>query len=241
MAGSASRRQSRPKIKQELHMTIDRSNPVLTGNAPLRASTRMSKLVLAGVMATQLAALPLLAHASEAAPAGTKLPATAKLPTGFTAYGSTPIEGGECIAGNATKEGLDGRAFVYVKDVRTQQPRWVTAIPLPSDWYQNRATHCFAMGGSLFVLVQSDTSQRSSISQTLLNVVELSPATGKILANQDADVPGVDAGYSSWVDKGNEGFHEDKGQIKISGQYFLMNDPNKRIPFTAALPAHASK
>ncbi|HVI55557.1 MAG TPA: hypothetical protein VM621_10965 [Luteibacter sp.] len=222
-------------------MTIDRSKPAFAGIVPPRPSPRISALVLAGVMAIQLGAPPLRAHASEASPAATRQPATAKLPKGFTAYGSAPIEGGECIAGNVTEEGLDGRAFVYVKDARTQQPRWVAAIPLRSDWYQNRATHCFAMGGSLFVLVQSDTSQRSSISQTLLNVVELSPATGRILANQDADVPGVDAGYSSWVDKGNEGFHEDKGQIKISGQYFLMNDPNKRIPFTATLPAHASK
>ncbi|PTR33096.1 hypothetical protein C8J98_104312 [Luteibacter sp. OK325] len=222
-------------------MTIDRSKPVHASDAPLRASRRMSKLLLAGVLATQLAVLPLLGHASEAVPVATKLPAAAKLPKGFTAYGSTPIEGGECVAGDATREGLDGRAFVYFKDAKTQQPRWITAIPLPSDWYQNRATHCFAMGGSLFVLVQSDTSQRTSISQTLLNVVELSPTTGKIVANQDADVPGVDAGYSSWVDKGNEGFHEEKGQIKISGQYFLMSDPNKRIPFTVTLPAHASK
>jgi hypothetical protein len=222
-------------------MTIDRSNPTHAGDAPLRASRRMSKLLLAGALAAQLAVLPLLAHASEALPVATKLPAAAKLPKDFTAYGSTPIEGGECVAGDATREGLDGRAFVYFKDAKTQQPRWITAVPLPSDWYQSRATHCFAMGGSLFVLVQSDTSQRSSISQTLLNVVELSPTTGKIVANQDADVPGVDAGYSSWVDKGNEGFHEEKGQIKISGQYFLMSDPNKRIPFTATLPAHASK
>ena len=136
---------------------------------------------------------------------------------------------------------MDGRAFVYVKDTGTQKTRWVTSIPLPSQWHQNRATHCFAMHGSLFVLVQTDTSQRTSISQTLLNVVELSPTTGKIIASQDADVPGVDASYSSWVDKGNEGFHEDKGQVAISGQHFLMSDPDKRVPFTVNLPAHASK
>jgi hypothetical protein len=214
-------------------MTIDRY--------PARAAARASKLVLAGIVIAPWAALPFPAHAFEATPAVAGPTVIPKLPKGFTAYGSSPIDGGECIAGDATKEGMDGRAFVYVKDAGTQKTRWVTSIPLPSHWYQNRATHCFAMHGSLFVLVQTDTSQRTSISQTLLNVVELSPTTGKIIASQDADVPGVDASYSSWVDKGNEGFHEDKGQVAISGQYFLMSDPDKRVPFTANLPAHASK
>lgn len=54
------------------------------------------------------------------------------------------------------------------------------------------------MGGSLLVLVQSDTNQATSLSQTLLNIVELSPNDGAILGDQYADVPGVDHAYSSW-------------------------------------------
>jgi len=208
-------------------MTIDRS----------RAST----LMLAAIMAAQLATVLLLARAAEAAPAVAHPPANTMLPTGFTAYGFSPVEGGECVAGDATREGMHGRAFVYVKDASTPRPRWVTAIPVPPHWYQNRATHCFAMDGSIFVLVQTDTNQATSLSQTLLNVVELSPITGKIIATRDADVPGIDAAYSSWVDKGAGGFHEDNGQIAIAGQYFLMDAPNKHIPFTAELTAHPAK
>lgn len=220
-------------------MTIDRSKPGFTGDAPVCASTRLSSLALAGLMATCLAA-PLAVQALDAAPAAQKATAPAKVPKAFDLYGSTAVDGGECVAGDTTKEGMDGRAFVYLKDAKTRQPRWVTAIPVGADFYQNRATHCFAMGGSLYVLIQSDTNQATSLSQTVLSVVELSPATGKVLASQYADVPGIDAAYSSWVDKGNEGFHEDHGQIKVSGQYFLTSDPNKRIPFTATLPAHGS-
>lgn len=200
-----------------------------------------SKLMLAAVMAALLTAVPLRALGAEPVPTVAPLPAKAKLPKGFTAYGSAPVAGGECVAGDATKEGMNGRAFVYIKDAGAGQPRWVTAVPVPPHWYQNRATHCFAMDGSLFVLVQTDTNQATSLSQTLLNVVELSPVTGKIVANHEADVPGVDAAYSSWVDKGPEGFHEDNGQIVVAGQYFLMDDPNKRIPFTARLAPHPAK
>jgi hypothetical protein len=163
------------------------------------------------------------------------------LPKSFTAYGSAPVEGGECIAGDTTKEGMNGRAFVYVKDARTQQPRWVTAIPVAPHWYQNRATHCLAMGESLFVLVQTDTNQATSLSQTLLTIVELSLVSGKILVTQDADVPSIDAAYSSWVDKGHEGFHEDHGKLVVAGNYFLMDDPDKHVPFMTKLAAHPAR
>lgn len=48
------------------------------------------------------------------------------------------------------------------------------------------------------MLVQSDTNQATSLSQTLLNIFELSPNDGAILGDQYADVPGVDHAYSSW-------------------------------------------
>ncbi|WP_185754309.1 hypothetical protein [Luteibacter sp. 9135] len=217
-------------VKQEINVTTDRSK-----------SAYLNTRWLVGLLTAQLVVLPSTVIAADAAKVPTTTATSTKVPKAFSAYGSTSVEGGECVAGNVTKEGMNGRAFVYFKDARTQQLRWVTAIPVSPDYYQNRATHCFAMGGSLFVLVQSDTNQATSLSQTLLNVVELSPADGKIVSDRYADVPGVDAAYSSWVDKGKEGFHEDHGQIKVSGQYFLMADPNKRMPFTATLPAHPSK
>jgi hypothetical protein len=94
------------------------------------------------------------------------------------------------------------------------------------------------MGDSLFVLVQTD--QQTSLSQTLLSVIELSAADGAIKATRDEELPGIDDAYSAWVDKGNEGFHEEAGQIKISGKYFLMDHPDKRIPFTMTVPPHES-
>lgn len=204
-------------------------------------SARWNARVLGTLLAMQIASLPCAVVAAAAAKTPTAKVASANVPKDFNFYGSVAVEDGECVAGNVTDEGMDGRAFVYFKDARTQQPRWVTAIPVSPDDYQNRATHCLSMGGSLFVLVQSDTDQATALSQTLLNVVELSPADGKIVGDRHADVPGVRVAYSSWVDKGKEGFHEDHSQIKVSGHYFLMTDPDKRMPFTVTLPAHPSK
>lgn len=57
------------------------------------------------------------------------------------------------------------------------------------------------------MLVQSDTNQAASLSQTLLNVAVFYPANGASLSDQHADVPGVNTAYSSWIETGNEGFH----------------------------------
>lgn len=186
-----------------------------------------------------LLALPWLAHGATAAKTE---PAESKWSKSFSVYSSTAVEGGECVAGDATKEGMDGRAYVYLKDNKTRQPRWMTAIPLAdADMYQNRATHCIAMGGSLFVLVQTDTNQATSLNQTLLSVTELSPVTGKILSNQDVDIPGIEDAYSAWVETDSKGFHEEAGQIRIAGQYFLMKDSETRMPFTFTVAAHPAK
>jgi len=205
-------------------VTIDRSRSPLAAAsmARLRALFMPCLVVAVGMLAT---------HAADAA---------VVVPKAFSAYGSTPVPGGECIAGDTTKEGMNGHAYVYVKDTGSQRPRWITAIPVPEHYYQNRATHCFAMNGSLYVLVQSDTSQATSLSQTVLNVVELSPDTGTILTDRYADVPGVEEAYSSWVEKGSEGFHENRGQIEVSGKYFMMNDSTKPMPFTVTLPPHST-
>jgi hypothetical protein len=69
--GGFGQQEAKPKIiKQELHMTIDRS----------RAST----LMLAAVMAAQLAANPLFARGAEVAPAVAYLPATQPRPLSRT-------------------------------------------------------------------------------------------------------------------------------------------------------------
>lgn len=65
-------------------------------------------------------------------------------------------------------------------------------------------------------------------------------ADGAIKSRRDEELPGIDDAYSAWVDKGNAGFHEEAGQIKISGKYFLMDHPDKRIPFTMTVPPHES-
>lgn len=208
-------------------MKISCAGPRSTINATARPPVLLSLIVLT---VCALASLDILAA-----------PGQAKFPEAFTAYANTAVDGGDCVVGNTTHEGMSGRAYVYLKDASTKKPRWVTAIPLGQDLYQNRATHCLSMGGSLFVLVQSDTSRATSLSQTLLNIVELSPADGAILGDQYADVPGVDAAYSSWVEPGQAGFHEDHGKIKVTGQYFLLSDPKNRQSFTTTLPAHPPK
>lgn len=204
------------------------------------SSNRMRKFVVAGTLAAHLLVLSVLAYGYDAAPAATRAASPGKLPKGFRAYGTTPFSGGECVAGDVTKEGMNGRATVYVDDPATHQVKWMKTIPLPPRRYQNRATHCVALGDSLFVLVQTDTHQETSLSQTLLSVVEFSPTDGTIKTTRDEELPGIEDAYSAWVDKGTEGFHEVSGQLKISGQYFLMNDSNKRIPFTMNVPAHDS-
>lgn len=214
-----------PTPKQELLVT--------NGNALQRTSLRARALLLAGLLATPMALFPPFAQADEP---------QEKWPRSFTVYDTTPVSGGNCVVGDATKEGMDGRAYVYLKDTKTRQPAWMTAIPLSNEhWYQNRATHCIALGGSLFVLVQTDTNQATSLSQTLLSVVELSPQTGKIIATQDADIPDVGGSYSAWVEEGKDKFHEQDAKIQITGQYFLMDDPEKRMPFTLEVAAHPSK
>lgn len=97
------------------------------------------------------------------------------------------------------------------------------------------ATHCVAFGRSLFVLVQTDTHQQTSLTQTLLSVVRLSSAEG-VIETRDEELPGVEEAYSAWVEKGSQGFQEVAGQLKITGQYRLMDDSNKRIPFTMNVP-----
>jgi hypothetical protein len=66
-----------PIIKQELHVTIDRSHA--------------SKLMLAAVLAAQVAALPPLAHAAEAEDAIAYLPTKVKLPQWQISCASTPV------------------------------------------------------------------------------------------------------------------------------------------------------
>ncbi|SDG73045.1 MULTISPECIES: hypothetical protein [Rhodanobacteraceae] len=209
-------------------MTIDRSGK------------RVRTMALAAALVAQLVWVPMLAHAYDAAPAAATAASVVTVPKSFSAYGSTPFNGGECVAGAVTKEGMNGRATVYVDDPTSHQVKWIKSIPLPPRRYQNRATHCVAIGDSLFVLVQTDMHQQTSLNQTLLSVVELSATDGTIKTTRDEELPGVEDAYSAWVDKGTEGFHEVSGQLKISGQYFLMNDANKRIPFTMSVPAHES-
>ncbi|GAB5343231.1 hypothetical protein [Pseudomonas fluorescens] len=197
-----------------------------------------SNCVLVGSLAVVFAGLPVFAHAYEAVTGAPKSESVIGLPKGYRGYGATPFEGGECVGGDVTQEGMNGRATVYVDDPVAHQIKWVKTIPLPPRRYQNRATHCVAFGHSLFVLVQTDTHQQTSLSQTLLSVARLSSADGAIETTRDEELPGVEEAYSAWVDKGAQGFQEVSGQLKITGQYRLMHGSNKRIPFTMSVSVH---
>jgi hypothetical protein len=198
----------------------------------------LRKCVFVGSWAVAFGGLPVFAHAYEAVTGAPKSESAIRLPKGFRGYGTTSFQGGECVVGDVTQEGMNGRATVYVDDPITHQIKWVKTIPLPPRRYQNRATHCVVFGHSLFVLVLTDTHQQTSLSQTLLSVVRLSSADGAIETTRDEELPGVEEAYSAWVDKGAQGFQEVSGQLKITGQYRLMDDSNKRIPFTMSVPVH---
>ncbi|GLQ48616.1 hypothetical protein GCM10010872_00650 [Dyella flava] len=125
---------------------------------------------------------------------------------------------------------MNQKPFAYVEDL-DHRVRWTAPIALPNDAYQARLTHCERLNDALYVLMQADTQQQQTLSQTLLQIVKLNAANGAVIGSTYVDVPGVKDAYSSWVDKGNVNFQAEKEKLIISGHYFRLADPNDRKTF----------
>lgn len=158
--------------------------------------------------------------ASSSTPSIDPLPAShahARVPASFSEYASAPMSnGGRCVVGATTDDdGMNERPIAYATPANGKQPSWVDEFSLPSHVFQSRATHCASSDRALFVLLQSDTQSEQSLSQTLLRVVRIDPATGKVQAKRDIQIPGT---YSTWVTAGPSHFRWNGNSLIVSGQ-----------------------
>lgn len=178
---------------------------------------------------------------ADATPPTSSAPAQAatmstEIPQGFSSYASESIgDNKRCVAGAATDEdGMNQRPVAYLAQA-SGKPIWTRTLDLPSDTYQSRATHCLRHGDSLYVLLQSDTQPQQSLSQTLLRVIKLDLADGAVQAGGDVAVPGAKGAYSAQVEEGGKNLRWENGGVVVAGQYFSLDAPDQRNPFTAAL------
>ena len=175
--------------------------------------------------------------ASTPAPTDTA-PMSTEIPQGFSSYASESIgEGKQCVAGATRDEdGMNQRPVAYVAQT-SGKPIWSKSLDLPSDTYQSRATHCLREGDAVYVLLQSDTQQEQTLSQTLLKVVKLDLANGSVQASGDVAVAGAKGAYSAFVEEGSQHLRWNNGALVVSGQYFTLEDPDKRSEFQTTLKA----
>lgn len=125
-------------------------------------------------------------------------------------------DGGLCVVGAATDDdGMNERPVAYVTHASSKQPLWVDELSLPSHTFQSRATHCVSSSLALFVLLQSDTQPEQSLSQTLLRVLKVDPATGKVQAQRDIQITGA---YSTWIAAGPSRLQWKDDRLIVSGQ-----------------------
>jgi hypothetical protein len=207
----------------------------LTGSSQFRTSA----FAFAALLAIQFLIAP-VAH-SEAAGASAKT-SVLKIPKDFKPLNTTAIDGGlKCVAGvTRDEDAMNQRAFVYVEDAN-KHPLWSTPLKLRDDWYQNRATKCVGVGSDVFVLVESDTDSHQATSQTFLSVVKLSAADGKIENTKNLVIDEATGANSAWVGDKPDGFTVMAGKIVVKGNYFLMSDPDTRLPFSMTLPTSLDK
>lgn len=147
-----------------------------------------------------------------------------------------------CVVGAATDaDGMHERPVAYLFAGR--RVAWHRRLAIPADDYQGRATHCTASLATVYVLVQVDTDAAQSTSQTLLRVVAIDRRSGAVRIVRSAEVPGVAAAYTAWVNERAGNFRLGQGGLVITGQYDLMSDragPTGKAPtpFMLTLPVH---
>ncbi|HEY1137643.1 MAG TPA: hypothetical protein VGE64_09150 [Xanthomonadaceae bacterium] len=87
-------------------------------------------------------------------------------------------------------------------------------LPIGTDRYQARATHCIINGDAVLVLVQMDTHPSPAFSQTLLRVDRVGFDDGRIRASTALSLPtGV---RSQWVTK-TDGFSLENAHLIVRG------------------------
>jgi len=207
----------------------------LTGGNTFQTKT----LVLRALIAIQALAAPVAQ--SEAVSTLSKA-GVIKIPEGFKALNTVAIDGGmKCVAGvTRDADAMNQRAFVYVEDA-SKHPVWSTSLKLRNDWYQNRAAKCAGKGVDVFVLIEADTDSHQATSQTFLSVVKLSAANGKIETTKNLVIEQATGANSAWVGDDPDGFTIEDEKILVKGNYFLMSDPDTRLPFSMTLPTSLDK
>ncbi|HXD35329.1 MAG TPA: hypothetical protein VN624_01665 [Rhodanobacter sp.] len=158
----------------------------------------------------------------------------ARIPANFSQYASTPVgNGGRCVVGATTDDdGMNQRPVVYITDTRSKKTLWVDQLILPPDTFQSRATHCTSSDRALFLLLQSDTQPEQTLSQTLLRVLRLDPATGEVQSERDIRVPGA---FSAWVPEGSSRFQWDGNALIVSGHDKPQASTDSQETFTVRM------
>ena len=161
----------------------------------------------------------------------------AKIPENFMDYATETVGKGNIrVVGAATDEdGVNQKPVVYAAAGKGELPLWLDQLELPANSFQSRATHCNQSDGALFVLLQADTQPEQTLSQTLLQVVKINPATGEILIRRDV---AVTSAYTAWVEEGASHFHWVDGTLLISGNYRTQSDDGPQKSFTVRLNDH---
>ncbi|MGO1069112.1 hypothetical protein [Lysobacter sp. CA199] len=182
------------------------------------------------------------AAADGATPASGSAPVPAEIPQGFSSYASESIgDNKQCVAGASRDEdGMNQRPVAYLAET-SGKPIWTKTLDLPADTYQSRATHCVREGKAIYVLLQSDTRPEQNLSQTLLKVVKLNLADGAVLGSGDVVVPGAQGAYSAFVEEGAQHLSWNDGGLRIAGQYFSLDAPDRRSDFQAVLKPDLSQ
>lgn len=136
------------------------------------------------------------------------------------------------VGAKTDEDGMNQRPVAYVTEGKGAQPRWVDQLALPAHTFQSRATHCAWSDSKLFVLLQSDTQPQQTLSQTLLRVVALDPATGEVQAERDIELPGM---FSAWVDEGTSHFRWKDHTLIMSGHDLSQSSPRVQTAFTVRM------
>jgi hypothetical protein len=205
------------------------SHPARAGTAemPTRAAVTAPDFPPQSAAATPARTV---AHASATRPA-------IHIPRKFTEYGSQSLDnGGRCVVGAIRDDdGMNARAVGYVTGANAAQPPWVDTFDLPPDTYQSRATHCTSSEHALFVLLQSDTQPQQTLSQTLLRVARLDPATGAVQIQRNVHVPDA---FSAWVDLGPDHFQWKGDVLTVVGNRRPASSPDEQTTFTLQMDSH---
>ncbi len=161
----------------------------------------------------------------------------AGFPAGFNEYAATAFDGDrQCVVGAASSaDDPAQRPYVAVKRASDGDVLWAQALSGIEGMYQARATHCAYAGGSLHVLLQSDTHSQQTLSQTQLSVARV-PAGGGEAVSRYVEVPGTrDRAYSAWVDPGEGNFAVRDGQLFVRGHYRFNDEPDAEHDFEVAI------